>query len=273
MYDVSLQPNRIDLEKIFRQKYGDPSTTGPTPRRSYRLGYFPPDEYYNSLVANLVTDGCAWIDVGGGQSVFPDHPALARELAGRCGTLIGVDPSDTLDDNQIVHRRIKSTIESFVSAEQFDLATLRMVAEHIAEPEAAVASLARLMKVGGKVVIYTINLWTPVSVVSWLTPFWLHHPIKRLVWNTVEEETFPVTYRMNTRRKLSGLFERHGFRERYFAYLDDCWLFFRFRWLNALELSLWRLLKAMKIRYPETRLLAVYEKSAETEAPTGREKA
>jgi SAM-dependent methyltransferase len=262
MRNAPLQPTRTDLERIFRQKYGDPNGTGPTPGRSFRFGYFPPDDYYDSLVASLVTDGCAWVDVGGGESVFPDNPALAQVLAGRCSLLVGVDPSDTLDENPLVHRRVKSTIENYVSDEQFDLATLRMVAEHIANPEAAVASLARLLKTGGKAVVYTINLWTPVSIVSWLTPFGLHHPIKRYLWNTEEQETFPVCYQMNTRKRLSHLFKRYGFRESYFDYLDDCWLFYRFQLLNWFELSLWRLLKRVKIQYPENRLLGVYEKLA-----------
>jgi hypothetical protein len=123
-----------------------------------------------------------------------------------------------------------------------------------------VAALARLVRRGGKVVIYTVNQWTPIAVASWLVPFGLHHPVKRLLWRTEERDTFPVTYRMNTRRRLASLFKTQGFRETTFTYLDDCRTFHRFRSLHRLELRTWRFLQRFRLRYPETCLLGVYER-------------
>jgi SAM-dependent methyltransferase len=162
-----------------------------------------------------------------------------------------------------VTERARTTIEQFQTGRVFDLATLRMVAEHIPDPEAAVAALARLVRSGGTVVVYTINKWAPVSLVSYYTPFWLHHPIKKMLWNTEEKDTFPVCYRMNTRRRLKALFERFGFQEQLFCYLDDCRLFHRSRLLNGLELFLWRMCKALNTSYPETCILGVYQRDAD----------
>jgi SAM-dependent methyltransferase len=254
------QPPRVDLESLFRLKYGDPETTGWGPRLRHSFGYFTPDDHYEATIAALVRKGCRWLDVGSGRSLFPSNAQLARTLADRCGILVGLDPDDTLDANPYVHERVKSTLEEFDSISSFDLATLRMVAEHIAEPASAVSALARLVRRGGKVVIYTVNQWTPMALASWLVPLRLHLPVNRLLWGTKQRDTFPVTYRMNTRRRLAGLFKTHGFRESSFAYLDDCRTFHRFRQLHRLELRFWRLLRSLGLRYPETCLLGVYER-------------
>jgi len=193
--------------------------------------------------------------------VFPHNPALSQALAKRCALLVGVDPSDNLDENRFVHRRVKRTIEEFESEHTYDLASLRMVAEHIPHPKLAVESLARLIRPGGRVVVYTPNRWSPISVASSVIPFWLHHAIKSLIWRTGREDTFPTFYRMNTRRRLRALFEESGFKEVGFAYLDDCTTAFaRLRVLCLLQLVLWRLFRAVRLRYPENCLLGVYER-------------
>lgn len=260
MSERAVKPSRAELEAVFRQKYGEAAKAGWGPRTRLSFGYFTPDEYYEAVVANLVAPGCSWVDVGGGRDVFPDNRALAAELAARCGRLVAVDPSDTVEENPFAHQRVKAKVEDFASSEPFDLATLRMVAEHIEAPGPSLASLARLLKPRGRVVVYTINLWSPVSLASWLTPFWIHHPVKRLLWKTEEKDTFPVAYKMNTRRRLGMLFGQAGFREEHFAYLDDCRTFHRFRELHYLELLLWRLLRLVGAPYPENCLLGVYQK-------------
>jgi hypothetical protein len=65
---------------------------------------------------------------------------------------------------------------------------------------------------------------------------------------------------MNTRRQLARLFSAAGFREAHFAYLDDCRLLARFRFLNLCELAAWRLWKTLGLKYPENCLLGVYER-------------
>lgn len=261
MSQNTMKPSRDELERIFRQKHGDPAKTGRAPKTRFSFGYFTPDEYYEAVVSKLVETGCSWLDVGGGRDVFPNNQALANELAARCCRLVAVDPSDTVEENQFAHRRVRAKIEDFASSEPFDLATFRMVAEHIETPEPAVAALARLVKPKGMVVIYTINKWSPVSLASWLTPFWLHHPIKQLLWKTAEKDTFPVAYKMNTRRRLRDLFQHGGFHEQHFAYLDDCRTCHRFRVLHYLELGLWRLLRMAAVPYPENCLLGVYQRN------------
>jgi SAM-dependent methyltransferase len=241
-------------------KYGPAETTGPAPRLWYRYGYATPDEHYEALVSKLLFEGCDWLDVGCGRNIFPGNRHLADTLASRAGFLMGVDPDPTIHDNTLVHEKQQTTIERVATDRRFDLITLRMVAEHITDPAEAVAALARLAKPGGRVVIYTVSRWSPLALAAWLVPFGLHNPFKRVLWQTKPEDTFPVCYRMNTRSTLAGQFGGAGFCETLFTRLADCRVFFRFKGLRNLELGAWRICRGLHIPYPESCLLAVYER-------------
>lgn len=254
------RPTRDELVAVLRQKYGDPERFHFGPRTRLRHGYFTPEEYYEVLVARLIGKETTWLDVGCGRSIFPFNPKLSQELADRCKLVVGVDPDATLDENPHVHEKVRGTIEDLEEGRTFSVATLRMVAEHIAEPAAALKSLARVLEPGGKVVVYTVNRWTPVALAARLTPHRLHHTIKRLIWQSEEKDTFPVVYRMNTHKQLTRLFDAAGFQELSFTYLDDCRTFARFRWPHLLELKAWRVFQALRLHYPENCLLGVYER-------------
>lgn len=250
-----------DLQKLFLLKYGDPKGTGWSPRRRLQFGYYRPSDCYEALVSKLVTTETDWIDVGGGSALFPENPPLSQQLAARARRVVVVDPSDTIDANPFPHERAKCLIEQYQTNDQFDLATLRMVAEHIANPSSVAKTLNRILRHDGIVVIFTVNRWSPVTVISHLLPFWSHYPIKKMFWGGDEEDTFPTVYKMNTRKTLLRLFRKYGFEECQFRYLDDLSVFGRFKHLNYVELFIWRLLKRVRLRYPENCLLGVYQKT------------
>jgi SAM-dependent methyltransferase len=154
-------------------------------------------------------------------------------------------------------------LEQFQTSERFDLVTFRMVVEHVEKPVVVLETLSRLVKPGGRVVIYTVNMWSPVPVVSKIVPFGAHHAVKAFLWRTEERDTFPVVYAMNTRRQLKRLFRQAGFRECAFSYLDDCRTFARFAFLNRVELMTRTLLRKVVLPYPENCLLGIYERDDE----------
>jgi SAM-dependent methyltransferase len=253
-------PAREDILRLLTLKHKDPWQEGWAVRSRYRLGYFIPDDIYTAVVERHVHEGTRWLDVGGGRNVFPFHRALARALADRCRLLVGVDPSDNIQANPYVHEKVQSTIENYRTEHVFDLATLRMVAEHLPDPPKAIAALRRLLRPGGRVIVYTVNRWSPITILSGLTPFQLHLRFKKLLWGGEERDTFPTCYRMNTRKRLKALFEEEGFEERLFAHLDDCGTFGQIPGLYHAELLAWRVLNQLGLRYPENCLLGVYEK-------------
>jgi len=257
---AQIGPPEAGIAHVLALKYGDPPT-GWGPLLRQRLGYRTPDDLYEATVAQLVAPGSSWADIGCGHELFPSNKLLARELADRVKLLVGVDPDETLEENPYVHRKVRALLTDFRPEQPFDLVTLRMVAEHIPAPEAAAAALAAMVKPGGTVLIYTVNLWAPVSLVAKCVPFGLHHPIKKLLWKTDEKDTFPTYFRMNTRKRLAQLLAAHGLHETSFRYLDDCRTLQRFKLLNRVELTTWRLLRALGLHYPETCLLGTYRRA------------
>jgi SAM-dependent methyltransferase len=256
----SLLPSLKDLSRLFRLKHGEPAATGWRPRTSYRWGYFTPDDYYEATLDRAVKPGCRWLDVGCGRELLPGNPALAQQLAGRCAEVVGVDPDENVETNPYLHRRVRATIEDCPAEDPYDVITLRMVAEHVCRPDDAAVALGRLCRPGGVVIVYTVDAWSPLPVASWLIPFWLHHPVKRVLWRTEERDTFPVVYRMNTRKQLARLMGGAGFVESAFLHVSDCRTFARFRWLHLIELSLWNALNRFGLTYPERCLLGVYQR-------------
>jgi SAM-dependent methyltransferase len=251
-----------DLLEVFHNKYGPAERLGWGPQMRLRFGYSNPDDIYEATLWSLVDSQTDWLDVGCGRQVFPYNLRVAKILAERCRLLVGVDPSDNIDENQLVQDRFKGLIEDFHTNRQFDLISLRMVAEHITDPTAAVAAFSRLTKPGGRVVIYTVFRWSPLTILSSVTPLRLHHFLKRFFWGTEEKDTFPVAYRMNTRKELKAFFQVGGFEEEQFSYLDDCRTLSRWKPTGTAELCTWKLFHLSGLPYPEVCILGTYRRKA-----------
>lgn len=249
-----------ELLEIFHKKNGNIEDLGWGPRIRRKFGYFTPHDIYEGIINKLVTTETSWLDVGSGRSLFPDNKKLEKELSQRCKLLVGCDPDDTLSENQAVHEKVFLPIDQFASQQEFDLVTLRMVAEHIANPQEVLTVLSSQTCLGGKVVVFTIFRWSPVPILTALIPFNLHHPIKKLFWKTEEKDTFPVSYQMNSRKDLKALFNRNNFKEIHFSYLDDCSTLARFRVGVYAEMIVLWLLRLLGCHYPEVCLLGIYEK-------------
>ena len=224
--------------------------------------YHSPEEWYQSIVESLVDANTAWIDIGGGQFLFPDNQALAAQLAQRCKLLVGVDPSDNIQHNAFVHERAQVMLEDFQTHETFDLATLRMVAEHVEHPDQFLGKLATILLPGGYVVLVTPFKWSIASILAALIPAGLHGNFVRLLFPSREDKhIFPTFYKLNTRSDLKRWFESLGFAEVTFLRIPDCSLLQRFRMGTRLELFLFRICRALRITYPETNIVAVFRKS------------
>ncbi len=255
-------PTRAELMDIYNAKYYRFGEPGWGPRMRLDAGYFTPDDYYEALVSKLVTPGCAWADVGCGRDTFPSHPNLARELSRRAGFMFGIDPDDNIAENTFVTERFQGPIEECVTDRRFDLITLRMVAEHIVDPDRALAKLAELLKPDGSIVFYTPYKWSPMSIIATVVPFRLHNPLKQLIWRSESRDTFPTAYKLNTRRDLRRLGARRSLQEVYFSHLDDCRVTGHYRVLNWLEIKMCRLFNLVGLHYPEMCILAVYRHAA-----------
>ena len=249
------------LPQVLMLKNGPLATWGWGPVLRQRFGYVTPDDWYEATVFGLITETTSWLDVGCGRDVFPFNRLTAKLLAERCRLLVGVDPSSNIDENILVHERAKCMLEEYQSTRQFDLVTMRMVAEHICDPRNAVVALARLTRRGGIVAVYTVHKWSPASIVAAITPLPVHVLAQRLLWQSAARDIFPTAYRLNTRANLLYHFSRAGFTEFSFSYLDDCRSFARWKVMSHMELMAWKTFKSMRLSYPERCILALYRKA------------
>ena len=155
------------IENTFLKRHGGNALRlGRNAAICWRYGYFSPDVVYEDRVARLVTPDSTWIDVGGGRGIFPGNPQLARAVAERCHLLVSVDPSTNVFHNPYAHERVCSSLEEYGTTHLFDLATMRMVAEHIEQPSQTIAALYWLLKPGSRVIVYTVNRWSPTSIAA-----------------------------------------------------------------------------------------------------------
>jgi SAM-dependent methyltransferase len=253
-------PTDAEREAFFVAKYGEPSATGWGPRTRRQFGYYTPADHYEMLVSRLVRPGIRWLDVGGGRAIFPENGRLSRTLAQRCGELIAVDPSDNVQEHPYAHHRVQAFLEDYHHPEPFELATMRMVVEHVEYPDRFVRALDRLLVTGGLAVILTINRWAPLSLLAYHLPFSLHHPIKAAFWGGEEKDTFPVQYRMNDRSCLQSVFCANGFTCELMVKIDDLATFSKYRLANRAELWLRQATHLLGVAYPENCLLAVFRK-------------
>ncbi len=143
------------LERLKSIKHGPEASVGWSTALAMRFGHYTPDDYYESCIESLVGAETDWIDVGGGHAIFPSNPRLARILADRCRRLVAVDPSANVLENSYAHELHQSLLEGFVDPDGFSLATMRMVVEHVVQPDAFVSKLGQLLRPGGKAVVYT----------------------------------------------------------------------------------------------------------------------
>jgi len=253
-------PLREELMAIYQSKYCRKGPPGWGPRGRLAQDYFFPDDHYEALVSRFVQPRTTWLDVGCGRDTFPSHAELARELCSKAEFVAGVDPDDNINENPFVTERFQGLIEDYRTDRKFDLITMRMVAEHIVDPERTIRRIADLMNPGGHFIVLTPHKWAPMSVVATIVPFWMHNPMKWFIWKTEARDTFPTAYKLNTHADLSGHARRCGLEEAYFSIVDDCSVTIRYRALNWIELRTRRLLNAVGAHHPECCILAVYRK-------------
>jgi SAM-dependent methyltransferase len=111
----------------------------------------------------------------------------------------------------------------------FDLVLLRFVAEHISDPQKALAEISRVLRPDGQVLILTTNLCSPfVFLPKFLLPYRFRKWLMKVIFRVRDDDVFPTYHRMNTRKSLSRVNSSLEIKE--LIYLQDInwtrrWLF------------------------------------------------
>jgi len=244
---------------VFRYTYGrNPEGWGPRIRKEYN--YSTPEDYYQASIVSILKKNDKWLDIGSGRDIFPSNKRLAKILTCRAKETVGVDPSPNVNENELLDRAYLGFTDKVEEEKYYNLITLRMVAEHVVDPDELVRQIERVSASGAHVIIYTIFKWSPISLITKFTPFWAHHAPKRFFWGVDERDTFPVEYKMNTKTELQNVFSKRNFLNVDFMYLDDCRTLAKYKLGLRTELFIRKILNIFKLNYPEVCILAVYRK-------------
>jgi len=125
--------------------------------------------------------------------------------------VVGVDVDPRLAQNTASILKIRGRLEQLpLPDESFDLIISRYVMEHLPQPLPVFREMARILRLGGKLVILTPNLWHYVTLLSRLTPHSFHRWVNARRGVEVQD-VFPTFYRCNARHRLQGYALRSGF--------------------------------------------------------------
>lgn len=158
------------------------------------------------------------LDLGAGRGQNMEAGPLGKigykRIDKLCGRLIGADPDPAVKENPYL-------AEAHVIGEDgaiplpdasCDVVICRSVLEHVADPEAFVAEVDRLLAPGGWFCALTPNKWGYGSIAARLVPNAMHAKVLRGVGQVGEDDgreerdVFPTVFRMNTRSRLRDLF-------------------------------------------------------------------
>lgn len=181
--------------------------------------YRSPKAVYYDVLRQVIAPGCAWLDLGCGVRVAADD-ALNRELPARARLAVGMDADPYLRGHTSFSRLVRGDASALpFRSSSFDVVTAAMVFEHVARPQEAFAEVARVLRPGGRLVVFTPNRFNYAMLVAAVTPHRFHvfvrslmHYLNRGEWKRLDDEVFPTYYRANTARRLRQLAQRTGFR-------------------------------------------------------------
>lgn len=186
---------------------GAPSRVRALAERLYP-DYQTESDLLHEVITHQLPESGRVLDVGcGGGELFPhDYRSDGRPV-------IGLDLDPALVDNPLLDAAVWGSVDAMPFDDAtFDLIYSRYVLEHLPEPEATFAEVARVLRPGGTFVVLTPNRRHYVSIIARLTPHVFHRAFNASR-GRAEEDTFPTLYRANSRGKLRALARSAGLRE------------------------------------------------------------
>jgi ubiquinone/menaquinone biosynthesis C-methylase UbiE len=207
---------------------------------------------YARTLRQSLTPATRWLDAGCGHLISTVWSAeQEREVVDGAGRVVGcdVDPSG-LRGHRTVRNRVVCTLDDLPFPNRsFDLVTLNMVVEHLADPALMFFEVARVLDDGGRVIIHTPNASSYFVILMRLgnraVPTALRFRIIRYLESRVAEDVFPAHYGANSARRLRRMATDAGLVEDQLLLLPDRPLFYFIAPLSLMELAITKLLVAL----------------------------
>ena len=160
----------------------------------------------------LAAEARTVVDVGCGRGGMADHASssIFHDFRGPGRQVIGIDVDPVGATNPLLDdfRPIGPDGRWPLDDASVDLAVSDFVLEHVDDPQAFVAELARTLRPGAAFVARTISRYSPLSAAARTVPNDKHSRwLSVLQPNRHEKDVFPTRYRMNGERALHRLFD------------------------------------------------------------------
>jgi ubiquinone/menaquinone biosynthesis C-methylase UbiE len=178
-------------------------------QRFYRPDQYNNDDVFLRMIESALRPDMRVLDAGAGAGDLFQY-----ELKEQVKEMVGVDLDPRVESNPRLHRGIKSDLTNIpCEDETFDLVFSRYVFEHVAEPQAFLGEMHRLLKPGGSLLFLAPNKWHYFSLVAQCTPMAFHSWYNRKRGRD-DEDTFPTLYKLNSPGDLNREMDRAGFDEK-----------------------------------------------------------
>jgi SAM-dependent methyltransferase len=223
-------------------------------------------DHYERALREVVTPGCAWLDIGCGHQVLPPWRRAAEvELVGRARRVVGADPDlASLTRHQTIRHRALASLSHLPFPDRtFDLATANMVVEHLDDPFRQFAEVARVLRPGGRFLLHTPNARAYTTRAARLVPRGLKVGLARRLEGRPPEDVFPAHYRVNTRGRLLGVAALAGFCVREVRFIASSAALALVLPLAVLELLWIRLLMTEHFAPQRQTMIAILERTGE----------
>lgn len=161
---------------------------------------------YYDLVAAAVTSETTLLDLGCGRASLAG--AAFRDVHQSVG--IDLDLDDLRHNTTVAHALLADGETLPFASASFDLLISQWVVEHLARPEYVFREVARVLRPGGQIILFTTNALNYIPLVSRLTPAaWQSGALRRWL-KRPEHESHPTCFGANTRRRLTHLAQVAG---------------------------------------------------------------
>jgi SAM-dependent methyltransferase len=163
---------------------------------------------FRKEVLALIEPGMTVLDLGAGRGALQE-----LNFHGLGATIWGADIDPVVQQNPNIDRAfVTGALElTGVPDRSVDLVICCSVLEHVADPEALLREIHRVLKPGGSFLAKTPNRLHYMPVIASATPMWFHKLYNR--WRgRAEIDTFPTLYRLNSRSDVARYAGRSGLR-------------------------------------------------------------
>jgi len=232
------------------------------PQREY------PQLTYARLIGEVLTPETRWLDAGGGHKILEvTTPEIELAMVRRVRLVACCDRGlDAIAKHRSIRLGVGAALDHLpFRSESIDLITLNNVAEHLEQPLEVLSEFARVLTVGGRVIIHTPNVSSyamrVVQLGRRIFPRAFILKLIRFMDFREEEDVFPTYYRANTCADLKAAAGQAGLSIEKLLLVPARPLFYFIAPLCAVELAASRLLIRLGAeRFAASVILEVFRK-------------